>query len=248
VRTDQAFLGRLIVLRDVTEERRLRGLQEDLTDAVIHDLRGPLTSITGALGMIEAELSPGSRDWSERAVRGAERMLAMIDSLLEISRLEQGALPLQRRPLCLSRAVAEAIDGRRPMADRKGVRLEAEATAALPEAFADPALVARVLDNLVANAVRFTPAGGAVRVGVEVLDDGLGVTVRDSGPGILPELKARLFEKFVTGDRSGNGLGLAFCRLVVEAQGGRIWAESRPGHGAAFTFTLPEVGRDPRGA
>jgi signal transduction histidine kinase len=125
------------------------------------------------------------------------------------------------------------------MADEKGLRLQVQVPPDLPEAWADPPLLARILDNLVANALKFTPAGGVVRVGVEARDSVLSVTVSDTGPGIPGDLEGRLFEKFASGDRSGSGLGLAFCRLAVEAQGGRIWAESRPGQGAAFTFTLP---------
>jgi signal transduction histidine kinase len=198
-----------------------------------------LTSITAAVGILEGDMSPRSRDWVERATRAAARMLSMVDSLLDISRLEKGGMPLQRRPLALPRAVADAIEGRRAMAEEKGLRLHMQAAPDLPEAWADPPLVARVLDNLVANALKFTPAGGAVSVGVEARDRALSVTVSDTGPGIAADIEGRLFEKFASGDRSGSGLGLAFCRLAVEAQGGRIWAESRPGQGAAFTFTLP---------
>jgi NtrC-family two-component system sensor histidine kinase KinB len=113
----------------------------------------------------------------------------------------------------------------------------------LPRAQADPNLLRRILQNLVGNAIKFTPAAGVVRVSAEAgaAPSLLRVRVSDSGPGIPLELQSRLFQKFVTGrvTERGSGLGLAFCRLAVEAHGGRIWVESEPGHGTAFIFTLP---------
>lgn len=241
VRTSEAFLGRLLILRDVTEERRLQRLQADLTDALVHDLRGPLTSILGALSLIEPELGPSTREWAGRASKAAARMISMVESILEISRLEQGAVPVERGPLDLARALAEAADARRPAAEAKGLRLEVLAAADAPPALADAALVGRVLDNLLANAVRSTPAGGSVRASLEANGAELQVTVSDTGPGVPASLQQRLFEKFASGDRSGIGLGLAFCRLAIEAHGGRIWAENGPEAGAAFTFTLPKA-------
>jgi len=239
VRTAEAFLGRLVVLRDVGEERRLQRLQEDLGQALVHDLRGPLTSVMGALEVIRADLRGASQEWAEVAMKAAARMLSMIDSILEVTRLERGAMPIERRALVLPRLVGEVLDLRRPMADRKGLRLESDVPPDLPAAWADLGLVARVLENLVGNAVRFTPAGGSVRVTAGSEGESLRVTVSDTGPGIAPHLQGRLFQKFAAGDASGSGLGLAFCRLAVEAHGGRIWAESPEGGGAAFTFTIP---------
>jgi signal transduction histidine kinase len=112
----------------------------------------------------------------------------------------------------------------------------------LPEAWADRNLLGRVLDNLLGNAIKFTPPGGVVRVSAErTQGENLRIRVRDTGRGVPAELRPRLFQKFAAGTQKerGSGLGLAFCRLVVEAHGGRIWLESEPGAGAVFVFTLP---------
>jgi signal transduction histidine kinase len=114
----------------------------------------------------------------------------------------------------------------------------------LPPAWADTGLIARVLQNLVGNAIKFTPPNGVIRVSARTEEKQRGsvilVAVRDTGPGIPPEIAGRLFQKFVTGRQTGrgSGLGLAFCKLTVEAHGGRIWVESTPGNGATFTFSL----------
>jgi signal transduction histidine kinase len=141
--------------------------------------------------------------------------------------------------------VRDAVALQATLAEEKQLRLETDVADDLPDAWADPDLVWRVLQNLVGNAVKFTPRGGRVRVtaGLEPRASSarmLRVAVSDTGPGVPAEVRGRLFEKFAAaGPGRGSGLGLAFCRLAVEAQGGRIWAESEPEKGSTFAFTLP---------
>jgi PAS domain S-box-containing protein len=245
VRSGEEPLGRLLVLRDVTEERALEQLRDDLTHALVHDLRNPLTVVAGALEAIES----ASREASPALVRSgraaAAQMRRLVDAILEVTRLESGRMPLSPQAVALGPLVQETLALEAPLAEGKGLRLQSAIPEGLPRAWADPGLLQRVLVNLVGNAIKFTPVGGVVMV--EVATDGprqLTLSVRDSGDGVPPELLPRLFQKFATGAQKtrGSGLGLAFCRLAVEAQGGRIWVESEPEGGATFRVSLPIAG------
>ena len=168
-------------------------------------------------------------------------------------------MPLECAALSLADLVAETLGTQTLLAAQKGLRLEGDVPATLPLVWADEGVVDRVLQNLIGNACKFTPEGGLIRVTAEVAvdaEDGhdtpishVLLSVSDTGPGIPPELQDRLFQKFVTGGQqgSGSGLGLAFCRLAVEAHNGRLWVESEPGHGTTFHLTLPVAGVDAQG-
>ncbi len=244
-----APLGRLLVLHDVTEERLLAKVREDLTDTMVHDLRNPLSNIFTVLEILSREtetLLPEKRGLWEIALQNTNRMLGLVDAILEVSRLESREMPLEREKVSLAQLVAETLQLQTPLADKKNIRLENALPPALPAAWADPKLIGRVLHNLIGNAIKFTPAGGAIRIGSEALpvgDKTLRISVSDTGSGIPLETQPHLFQKFFTGRQKGrgSGLGLVFCKLAVEAHGGRIWVESDglPGRGATFKFTLP---------
>ncbi|MCI0396032.1 MAG: GAF domain-containing protein, partial [Chloroflexi bacterium] len=243
-------LGRLLVLHDVTQERLLEEMREDLTHTMVHDLRNPLTGILGALEVLQASagVEPGSTQQRLLAIcyRNGQRMINLVNAILDVSRLESGQMPLEYRELILADLVAEALQLQGVLASEKEIVLENEVDPDVPFVWADRTLLGRVLQNLVDNAVKFTPPGGEIRVaaGLKTLPGSpavVQVTVSDTGPGIPAELQSRLFQKFVTGQEKGrgSGLGLVFCRLVVEAHGGKIWVESTPGQGSTFTFALP---------
>lgn len=241
-------IGRLLVLRDITEERRLERLREDLSHTMVHDLRSPITSIMGFLELLEIgsaeRLDEGERETLDRAWRAARKLLTLVDAILVIVRLERGAMPLRREPVAAAWLVREALDLHGPQARTKSLKLSWEVPAAIQPLWVDPDLLGRVLQNLVGNAVKFVPRNGEVRVVVRPDTDEPGavrITVSDTGPAIPADVQARLFGKFVTGDQRerGSGLGLAFCKLAVEAHGGRIWLESAPDRGVTCGFTLP---------
>ena len=238
-------IGRLIVLRDVTEEHQLNTMREDLTNTLVHDLRNPATAVLGALDLLETEeLTGPQREITAVAQQGGQRLLNLINAILDVNRLESGQMPLEREPLRLDIIAAEIVEMEQVLARDKRLELENCVRPDLPLVSGDVELLRRVLQNLVGNAIKFTPAGGHIAIEAHIDSTSpqyLVVSVTDDGVGILPELQARLFQKFVSGRvrGRGSGLGLAFCRLVVEAHGGRIWVESTPGSGAAFHFTLP---------
>ncbi len=242
-------VGRLLVLRDVTEERLLEKMREDLTHTMVHDLRNPLTVILSALETLGDDIG-GTLEEEQRqmltiASNSAEQMLNLVKAILDVNQLESGRMPLERGRLALEALVAETLELEALLVGDKKQRLVNRVSVGLPDIFADPKLIGRVLQNLVGNAIKFTPANGVITVTAGVAPFApqmIEVAVGDTGPGIPPELRSKLFQKFVSGKHqrgNGSGLGLAFCRLAVEAHGGRIWAESEPGRGATFRFTLP---------
>jgi PAS domain S-box-containing protein len=248
---DQFPLGRLIVLNDVTEERALSKLRDDLTDTMIHDLRNPVTAILGAIDVfhIAYQLSNDELKLLDVIERNSRRLLALINKILDITRLENGEMPLDRTVILLGEILAEVMQLQTPLAQEKQLQLRNEISDDLPAVWVDPDLIGRVLQNLIGNAINFTPIGGTIQVtsALETSGSGSGrkpevvICVSDTGPGISPEVRERLFQKFVSGQEfgHGSGLGLAFCKLAVEAHGGRIWVDDKAGQGTKIRFTLP---------
>ena len=248
VTADKTPLGRLFVLHDVTEERLLERMRDELIHTMVHDLRNPLTAIHGALALLDKriadDLSPGQQQLWEIANTNTDRMLQLVNAILDINRLESQQMPMEHTLISLADLVAGVLDAQLALAADKGLYLESDVPTTLPPAWADAGLIERVLNNLVSNSVKFTPAGGEVRVTARADTTDrprIFVSISDTGPGIPPEVRDRLFQKFVTGqhDKRGSGLGLAFCKMAIEAHGERIWMESTSEDGTTFTFTLP---------
>lgn len=249
---DGQNVGWLIVLRDLTDERALTRLRDDLTHMLIHDLRSPLGSMQTGLALIlqmlrpEQPAEPDVFELLRLAQSSGQHMLRLINQLLEIARLESGAMPLNRQPAAPADLIAATAERLRPVADSATIRLLVEAPPGLPRLPVDVELIGRVLDNLADNALKFSPDGSQVRLWARG-DDPAGRVVfgiTDGGPGIAAADQAKLFQKFqrvpgVRGRSSGSGLGLAFCKLVIEAHHGHLTVESQPGQGATFAFSLP---------
>ena len=217
--------------------------REELTRTMVHDLRGPISGVMGALELLAGApgLDETDRKLLDAAERNARRQLKLVEGILELARLEDGALPVRNENVRLADLADEVVRLATPAARSRGLELVSEIPGSFPVVRADPGLVARVLENLVGNAVKFSaPGAGPVRVRARLDGTLAEVHVHDSGPGVAEALRPRIFEKFVVGNLPGrgSGLGLAFCRLAVEAQGGRIWLED-PGPGAVFAFGLP---------
>ena len=217
--------------------------REELSRMLVHDLRGPISGVMGALELLgeNAALDEDGKKLLDLAERNARRQLSLVDGILELSRLEEGSLPVRRADVHVAAVVDEVIGRALPAARARGLSLVSDLPPDLPTVRADAGLVARVVENLLTNAVKFSPPGsGSVRLEGRVEGGSVVLAVRDSGPGICEELRPRLFEKFAVGNLPGrgSGLGLPFCRLAVEAQGGRMWLE-HPGPAAVFSFSLP---------
>ena len=230
----------------------MAGRLEDLFDArrelvvwASHDLRTPLASLQAMLEALEDGL--GDPDRYLASMREQVEVLGrLVNDLFELATIDAGALTVELREAALSNVVASCLRGLEVEAERRSVRLENRVDGDLPPVLCAPEHVERVLVNLVSNALRHTPSDGSVAVRVEpggAAD--VRVSVEDSGEGLAPEALRRMFDRFWRGDEArtsasgGAGLGLAISRALVEAQGGRIWAENRPGGGARISFTLP---------
>jgi len=233
------------------ELRQAEGLRDDLTRMIVHDLRNPLTALTANLDLIGKTLNnPAYPDAPPRFLTGAraagQRMTGMIDDLLNVGKFEAGELRLVLAPIYLPTLLGDKVEAYRSQAEKDGKSLTVRAPAELPTVMADLALISRVVDNLLSNAFKYTEIGGKIQIEAEKRDGLILVRVSDNGEGIPLEYQTRIFEKFVqvterngTPLRKGTGLGLAFCRLAIEAHGGKIRVESTPGYGSIFFFTLP---------
>lgn len=238
-------LGRLVLLRDVTEAHLTQQMHDSLTHMLVHDLRSPLSGVYLSLVMLSDDVHLGgkSRELLRLAEQNVVKLRRLVDAILDINQIESGQLPLRLQAVPLATLLGRALQTQTVAAQAKGLRLEVAEVADLPQVLVDEELVERVLQNLVGNALKFTEQGqvrvSAQRTGADTR--WLEVQVSDTGPGIPPDLQARLFQKFARGNSRlrGSGLGLAFCRLVIEAHGGYIRATSVVGEGTVFVFTLP---------
>jgi PAS domain S-box-containing protein len=234
-------------VRDITIRKELDMLRNDLAAMVYHDLRSPLSNIVSSLDMME-DMLPDPDSSSLRMIfsiasRSSERMQRLISSLLDISRLEAGQPITNHKEIEAARLVVDAVDPLLPALETKQQTIKIDLAEGLPSIWIDEDMIRRVLINLVENAAKFTPAKGEIKIQVVLVNGAIQFSVQDSGPGIPHEALDLIFEKFrrinTENTPKGLGLGLAFCRLAVQAHGGRIWAESEMGEGSRFYFTLP---------
>ncbi len=238
-RTQLAEEARRATLRAETEQ-----LRNALLSSVSHDLRTPLAVVTGATTALLDAGGPrderSRRELLETARQEAERLNRLVGNLLDMTRLEAGALKVRKEPQPIEEVVGAALNR---MEDRlRGREVRTSVPRDLPLVPFDSALIEQVLVNLLENATKYTPAGSPIDVSVEGTESEVRVEVSDRGPGVSPENVERVFDKFYRvreGEGGGVGLGLTICRGIVSAHGGRIWVEPRPGGGALFRFTLP---------
>ncbi len=228
--------------------QQLERLRDDLTYMIVHDLRTPLTSLLSGLQTVPlvGEMNPVQTEMVEIAVSGGETLLNMINDLLDVEKMEQDSVPLVKTTLTVARLIERACLQVSLLAASNGLTLLQRAAEDLPPLEGDEDKLTRTLVNLIGNAIKFTPPGGTVTAQASGTTDGcLLFSVSDTGEGIPPEAFERIFEKFSqvenrkAGRKMSTGLGLTFCKLAVEAHGGRIWVQSAPDHGSIFYFTVP---------
>ena len=234
------------ILRDITQRKELDGLRGDLTSMIYHDLRSPLANISSSLDILYTMVPEKDRETVLSIIKIAEnstdRIQRLVNSLLDVNRLESGQPVVNQKPVDALRLIQQAVIDMQPVADGRRQKLESELPQALPSIWVDEDMARRVLINLVENSSKFTPTEGEIRVGARQEDGWVHLWVSDTGPGIPPAEQERVFDKFTRlrgSNKPGLGIGLAFCRLAVVGHGGRIWIESDSGRGAAFHFTFP---------
>jgi NtrC-family two-component system sensor histidine kinase KinB len=234
------------ILHDISERRQLDDLRQDLTSMIFHDLRSPLGNVISSLEVMEDSITEDDETLSSIlsiASRSSRRAARLVESLLDLGQLESGQAVLNKTTTSMGTLIAEAVEEVHPTAEAKGHMLRFELAATLPLVSIDSDMIRRVLINLLENAVKYTTSGGTVTIQARAESGEVLISVEDSGPGISPDQQDRIFNKFTRLDRDakpkGLGLGLAFCRLAVEAHGGKIWVDSEVGRGSTFTFTLP---------
>lgn len=245
-------IGQLIIFHDITEERELARIREDYTGMLVHDLRAPLTAIINGLTMVRrgfaGTINEQQRELLDLANNSSQDMVGMINTLLDISKMEAGEVVLNRVPCSAYDIVDKGVERLLPSAKSANININLDMALNLPIIEADQDKLVRVLQNLLDNALKFTPMNGEVTIQVRSVNDettGNAICWRviDAGPGIPPEYLSRIFNKFVQvgQQRKGTGLGLAFAKLTSEAHGGRIWVESEHGKGSTFSFTIPYI-------
>ncbi len=251
------MLGVVLLLQDVTKLKELDRLKSEFIMTASHELRTPLNGLAMSINLLmesaEQKMSDEDKELLRAAHEEVERMRALTNDLLDLSKLESGRVEMQFERVPVYLVCEKACVPLKKLAEEKGVDLTSDVSKDLPEVKADANKIAWVLTNLLANALRYTGKGGHIRVGAEAVGNNVHVSVTDDGDGIPLESQSRIFDKFVQGQDSktagGTGLGLTICKEIVKAHGGTIWADSSPGEGSVFTFTLPimEKNSTPRG-
>lgn len=247
------FFGRLLVLRDITEEKSLEAYREEISSMVVHDLRSPLSAIVSAqkIAMENVALPNGAaaiQQSLKASLSSAERLMTLINTLLDIRK--GTAMTLERAPASIGTLINSAVEILQPTAQKHNIPVEIVVPDDLPQVNIDAEKIQRVLINLLDNALRYTPAGKPVQISAELGERGkMMVRIADSGPGIPKGARERVFEQYwqVKENRplrgtKGSGIGLTFCKTVMDAHGERVWvADESPLPGACFVFTLPTV-------
>ncbi|MBN2186585.1 MAG: HAMP domain-containing protein [Dehalococcoidia bacterium] len=240
----------IVLLQDLTELRRLEKVRRDFVANVSHELRTPLAS----LKMLAETLHEGAiedssvaKEFLSKINLETDRLAQMVDELGELSRIESGQISLKIKPVVLEEVVTQAAQRLKAQADKARLNLLIAVPAELPQALADKERVEQVLVNLLHNSIKFTPPQGRINVSAKAEGENILVSVADTGVGIPTNDLPRVFERFYKSDKSrtggGTGLGLAIAKHIVEAHGGKIWAESVERKGSTFTFTLPMATR-----
>ena len=240
----------LVIVQDLTTIQRLEGMRREFVANLSHELRTPLASIKAAVEALQggaAEDKALASEFLERVNNEVDELTQLVQRLMDLSRVETGKAALEIKPLDIREVIGEVAERLRPLAEQQGLSVETDYPPRLRKVMADRASVSEVLVNLLGNAIKFTPGGGSIRLSARLSEEMVEIAVEDTGEGIHPDHLPHIFERFYKADRSrssdGVGLGLAIAKHLIQAQGGRIWAESVLDEGSVFHITLPEVAR-----
>jgi PAS domain S-box-containing protein len=248
---DGQMSGMVVAFQDVSERRRLDKMKDEFISTVSHELRTPLTSLRASLGLISSgtldKRPEKQHQMIDMAIGNCDRLVRLVNDILDFDSVERGKLPLDRKPVEATDLLRRAADVAHTSASQVHIDLHIEAPKI--QVLADEERILQVLNELVANAIKFSPPQTQIRVAAQPYrENQVCFIVEDQGRGIAQEKLEHIFNRFQQGDASdsralgGTGLGLALCRSIIEQHGGRIWAESTPSHGSRFQFTLPKAG------
>jgi PAS domain S-box-containing protein len=242
-----AIIGAVVTFRDITQKFEVDRLKSQFVSTVSHELRTPLTSIRGSLGLLNSGLlgpvSEKGQRMLEIAVSNTDRLVRLINDILDLERMSSGAITLEKQTIDVTELMQEAVDVIKPLADAAGVSILTSPF--LGSIAADHDRMVQTLTNLLSNAVKFSPSGSTVSLSADSAGSTLRFRIADRGRGIPPGKLESIFERFQqvdasdSRDKGGTGLGLPICRSIVQQHGGRIWAESVFGQGSTFYFTMP---------
>jgi len=247
-----SLIGSILTFRDITIEKQLAQMKDDFLHSITHDLRSPMTSIRGFLEILLDEtvgpLNEEQKNFLKIMDESSEKLLTLINNLLDISKLEAGKMPLHLKETRVDKIARRLVEFFKPQADSLKINLVFEASNEIQPIMADAVLIERVITNLISNALKFTPAGGKITVSVkdDYPEKGLVcVSVSDTGRGIPEEEKDKVFEKYhqvsdTSQKHTGTGLGLTVCKYIVEEHKGKIWVDSVYGKGSTFSFYIPK--------
>ena len=247
-RADGVLLGRLFLYLDITREKEIDQAKTEFISIASHELRTPMTSIKGSLDLLlggfAGELAGETRELLVIAQSGCERLIRLINDILDLSKIEAGRMQLRLQPMSLFDSVQRSARTIKAYADSFQVKLAIDCPQPLPDVLGDRDRMDQVVTNLLGNAVKFSPAGETVTVSLRQVESALECRVIDKGPGIPPDQRERIFGKFQqmegqSGKKGGTGLGLAIARALVQEHGGRISVESEVGRGSQFIFRIP---------
>jgi hypothetical protein len=241
--------GWILVFRDVTREREMEKMRSAFYSMIAHDLRSPITVVTGYVSLLlqgkAGDLTDTQREFLDAVLQRVKDMLKLVDEFLTVSKLEAMGIELKVGEVDLEELLREVLDSLELIAENKGIRVRLEKEGEVPTIMADRDKLQKVFTNLYDNALKYTPEGGEVTVRLWAVPAGVEVEVRDSGIGMNPEEMSCLFDRFTRLSTAknrkikGTGLGLAIVKEIVEAHGGRVWAESEEGKGSSFFVVLP---------
>lgn len=249
---DDLVTGRWIsIVRDISERKRVEQLQSEFVSTVSHELRTPLTSIRGSLGLvaggITGELPPQAKEYVDIALSNSERLVRLINDILDVEKMQSGKMEFRIRSLALPALLAQTLASNEHTATAAGSKLITTTGVPDVEVAVDPDRFTQVITNLVSNAAKFSPTGSPIELDVIRDRDVVRIGVRDHGPGIPPEFRSRIFQRFSQADaaatrqRGGTGLGLAISKEIVERLGGTISFEDAAGGGTRFVVELPAL-------
>lgn len=229
--------------------RKLEQAKHDLTSMMVHDMRGPLGSIMSSLELLRLNRQEMTAEMRESllvsSMLAGQRIMTMMEAMLDVQRLESGQMPVEIEPVSVQQVIDECVQAVQPLLQADQVQIDVKVQQPSSLVPLDRELLARIVNNLLFNAIKFSPAGGRIGIWTQTAQSWLIINVADQGPGIAPLHRERIFEKFAQvgpiKHRTGVGLGLAFCRMAAEAMQGRIWVEDMPKAGALFRVAFPYI-------